>query len=394
MHLLRDLSNGSALRIALVGNHPPRRCGIATYTRDVACALRAAGHAVHVTAMTEPRAAHDYGPAVDVVVRHDERPDYAAAGRAIARWTPHVMLVQHEFGIFGGPAGVWLTDLVDLAAVPLVVQLHTILTRPDHHQKIAMDALRRRASGLVVMAELGRSILAGAGTDGPGIEVIPHGTPDRPLADVTEMRQRLGWPARPTLLTFGLLSPGKGIETAIAALPHILDRVPNARYVLLGATHPALLASQGEGYRIGLIAEARRLGVEHALDMQNCYVDDNHLCDALQASDVYVTPYLKREQITSGTLAYALACGVPAVSTPYWHAEEVLAPEFLFPFGDAAALAATAVPLLSRTYLRNSISRRLWDANRSTIWPVNARRLTAVLSAAATGADVSSVAAE
>ena len=375
------------LRIALVGNHPPRRCGIATYTRDVAAALRSAGHAVHVTAMSEPGSTHAYGDAVDLVVPRDLRAAYAANGRAIALWRPDVVLVQHEFGIFGGPAGLWLTDLLDAARGPSVLQLHTVLAHPDRDQAKAMDALHRRAAGLVVMARRGLDMLHRAYGTGVPIAVIPHGVPDHPLVRPAAMRRRLGWPERPTLLTFGLLSPGKGIETAIEALPAILERVPDARYVLLGATHPALLAQEGERYRDGLAARARQLGVDHAVHMENRYIDDGDLCDALRAADVYVTPYLNPEQITSGTLAYALACGVPTISTPYRHAEEVLAPEALFPFGDAGALTARSVPLLSRPDLRDAVGRRLWTASRPAIWSIHATRLTETLRAAARSTD-------
>ena len=386
-HAQSAMPNFHALRIALIGNHPPRRCGIATYTRDVAAALRAAGHAVHVTAMSEPGSTHAYGAAVDLVVPRDLRAAYAATERAIARWRPDVVLVQHEFGIFGGPAGLWLTDLLDAARVPAILQLHTVLGHPDRDQRAAMDALYRRAAGIVVMARSGRDMLRGTYGTGVPIDVIPHGVPDHPPVQPAAMRRRLGWPERPTLLTFGLLSPGKGIETAIEALPAILERVPDARYVLLGATHPALLAQEGERYRDGLAARARQLGVDHALNMENRYVDDGDLCDALRAADLYVTPYLNPEQITSGTLAYALACGVPTVSTPYRHAEEVLEPDFLFPFGDAGALAARSVPLLSRPSLRDAVGRRLWTASRDAIWPVHASRLGEALRAAARTAE-------
>lgn len=378
----QGIPNLRPLRISLVGNHPPRRCGIATYTRDVAVALRSAGHAVHVTAMSEPGVTHGYGAAVDLVVSRDRRAAYAATGRAIALWRPDVVLVQHEFGIFGGPAGLWLIDLLDAAGVPSVLQLHTVLARPDGDQAAAMDALHRRAAGYVVMARRGCDMLRRAYGPGVAIDVIPHGVPDRAIVPPAHMRRRLGWPERPTMLTFGLLSPGKGIETAIEALPAILARVPDARYVLLGATHPALLAHEGERYRHSLAARARQLGVDHALHMENRYVDDEDLCDALQAADMYVTPYLNPEQITSGTLAYALACGVPTVSTPYWHATEVLDSDALFPFGEAGDLAALAVPLLSRPPLRDAVGHRLWSASRRAVWSVHRTELTAALRAA------------
>lgn len=185
------------------------------------------------------------------------------------------------------------------------------------------------------------------------------------------------------MLTFGLLSPGKGIETAIEALPAILARVPGARYVLLGATHPALLAAEGERYRTGLSSLAARLGVAGALHMENRYVDDGALCDALQAADLYVTPYLEPEQITSGTLAFAMACGAATISTPYRHAAEALPPGALFGFGDAGGLAARAVPLLSDPALRAAHAGGLWRASRGAIWSVHAAALTKALRRAA-----------
>lgn len=376
----------SPLRVALLGNHPPRRCGIATYTRDVAAALRGAGHAVHVTAMTEPGAFHDYGRAVDRPACAGSRADHAAAGRAIAAWSPDVVLVEHEFGIFGGPAGRWLHDLMDAAGAPAVVTLHTVLERPTPEQRAVMTGLEARAAAFVVMAERGRRILRASGAGGPPIEVIAHGAPDRPLVAPEAMRDRLGWPERPTLLTFGLLSPGKGIETVLEALPAIRARVPGIRYVLLGATHPHLVAREGEAYRDGLRARARALDVEDALHMIPRYVEDGVLCDALQAADVYLTPYAGEAQITSGTLAYALALGVPTISTPYWHAREALPSEHLFPHGDAGALARAASDLLLDEDRRRMVARETWLRARGTVWSSHAERLGAVLREAARAA--------
>ena len=381
------------LRVALVGNHPPRRCGIATYTRDVARALRGAGHAVHITAMTDPGGAYDYAGAVDVTVAQPSRASHVEAGRAIAAWRPDVVLVEHEFGIFGGPAGVWLADLLDAARAPSVVRLHTVLDRLTAEQAAAVDALTARAAGLIVMAERGRAILQGCDPSlAPRLNVVPHGAPDRPLADPAAMRARLGWAERPTALTFGLLSPGKGIEHMVEALPAILERVPDARYVVLGATHPHLAAREGEVYRHRLRARAAALGVAHALRMIPRYVDDAELCDALQAADVYVTPYASEAQITSGTLAYAFACGIPIVSTPYWHAREILPARQLVPHTDPAALARAVGGLLADPEERRAIAEATWAKGRETVWPVHAARLTEALRRALRGAAMPAVA--
>ncbi len=365
-----------ALRIAIIGNHPPRRCGIATYTRDVAASLRAMGHKVHLTAMVDAGQSYDFAGAVDRTVAQESRAAHATAGAAITAWRPDVVLVQHEFGIYGGPAGCWVLDLLDAVDAPVVVQLHTVLETPDADQARVMAGLRSRASRLIVMARRGHAILERPASGGPEIDVIAHGVPDRPRVPSRVMRARLGWPERPTMMTFGLLSPGKGIEMAINSLPAIRACLPDIRYVLLGATHPVLIAHEGERYRDGLLDRARSLGVADALDMENRYVDDDDLCDLLQAADLYVTPYASEAQITSGTLAYALACGVPTLSTPYWHAQEVLDPEFLISFGDAGALAAAAIPLLSDTIWHDGVADALWRAQRGATWPVQARMLT------------------
>lgn len=371
---------GRALRVALVGNHPPRRCGLATYTRDVAAALRGAGHAVHVTAMTDPGAAYDYGEAVDRAVDQGSRADHAAAGRAIAAWRPDVVLVEHEFGIFGGPAGLWIADLLDAAGAPVAATLHTVLEAMTPEQATASAAIEARASALVVMAERGRAILAARDPSLRGrVHVVPHGAPDRPLAEPSEMRARLGWTERPTALTFGLLGPGKGIERMIEALPAILARAPGARYVVMGATHPHVAAREGEALRLRLRERAVALGVEHALRMIPRFVDDDALCDALQAADVYVTPYQNEAQITSGTLAYAFACGLPVVSTPYWHARELLPAGQLVPFDDPAALADAVARLLADPEERRAVARATWRRGRETVWAVHAERLSAAL---------------
>ena len=367
------------LRISIIGNHPPRRCGIATYTRDVAASLRALGHEVHITAMVDPGRIYGFPDGVDRTVAQESRAAHVAAGAAIAAWRPDVVLVEHEFGIYGGPAGCWLLDLLDAADVPVVVQLHTVLDTPDADQARVMAGLRSRAAGLIVMARHGRAILEGQASGGPPVDVIAHGVPDRPRVPAHVMRAHLGWPERPTMMTFGLLSPGKGIEMAIDALPAIRDRLPDIRYILLGATHPTLLAREGERYRECLAVRARNLGVADALHMENRYVDDDDLCDLLQAADLYVTPYLNTAQITSGTLAYALACGVPTLSTPYWHAQEVLPHEFLIPSGDAEALSAAVVSLLVDPVRHERVANGLWSAQRDAIWPVQARKLTGSL---------------
>ena len=374
------------LRVALIGNHPPRRCGIATFTSDVADGLERLGCTLHVTAMSDGDAA--YPDRVASLVDATSREAHIRAGRAIAAWGADVVLVQHEFGIYGGPSGLWLDDMLEAAGAPVVATMHTVLERPSPPEARALEALAARATRLIVMARTGADILAAGGPGWHGISpgriaVVPHGAPDRALERPSGVRARLGWEDAPTLLTFGLLSPGKGIEQVIDALPRILSAVPAARYVLLGATHPHLLAREGEAYRHSLVARAKALGVAHALRMVPRFVDNEELCDALAAADLYVTPYGNPAQITSGTLAYALALGKPVVSTPYAHAREVLPADQLVPHDDAGALGERVAALLSDPARLDAIAARTWEGARGTIWPAVARRTLDVLEGAA-----------
>jgi hypothetical protein len=261
---------------------------------------------------------------------------------------------------------------------PVVTTLHTILETPSDEQRRVLSRLIARSAILVVMAERGRAILRRVwGTSDEKIVVIPHGAPDRPLVPTGPFKDAAGYGGRDLLLTFGLLGPGKGIETVIRALPRIVAARPSALYVVLGCTHPRLVAREGEAYRTSLHALAQSLGVEDHFRLVDAYTDTPRLLDYLQAADVYVTPFLKAQQITSGTLAYAAALGRPIVSTPYWHAEEVLADGLgrLAPFGSADAIADEVIDLLTHPEIRAAMSRKIWRASRQTVWSCFGRRM-------------------
>ena len=366
-------------RIAIIGNYPPRRCGIATFTRDVAHGLTGLGCELNLIAMRGDTPRQDYLGEVTTVVDETCRDAHRRAGEAINRWRPDVVLVEHEFGIFGGPSGLWLLDMLDAIDAPVVTTLHTVLAEPNEEQRLVVSRLAARASRLIVMARAGAAILEAQGVPADRIAVVPHGAPDRPWRRPTNGRASIGWPDRPTLLTFGLMSPGKGIEHVIDALPRILLDVPDAHYVLLGATHPHLVAREGEAYRESLTARAEQLGVAHALTMIPRFVSCDELCDALAASDLYVTPYDNPQQITSGTLAYALALGKPVLSTPYVHAREVLPAEWIVPHGNAAALGERAAAMLSDPAALEALSRETWHRFRPTVWSAVARQTLDVL---------------
>jgi len=359
--------------VALIGNFPPRRCGIATFTADLFSALKSAKPSLccEVIAMNDGAEDYGYGSDVTFEIAEDHSQNYVEAADVANRGGAQVVCLQHEFGIFGGAAGANLLTFVAGLRAPLVTTLHTVLENPNDDQRDVMDRLIAQSARVVVMSRKGREILTRVyGTPRGKIAVIPHGAPDRPLQPTTAMKRQFGWEDRDVLLTFGLLSPNKGIESVIRALPRIVETRPNALYVVVGATHPHMIAREGETYRERLIALAEELGVTDNLLFVNSFVDTELLLDYLTAADVYVTPYLNRAQITSGTLAYAVALGKPVVSTPYWHAEELLADGVgeLTPFNDSDAIGESVTRLLSDDKLRRAQAERAYERGRDTIW--------------------------
>jgi len=360
-------------RIALIGNSPPRLCGIATFTRDVYQALHSAFPEIKLDlyAMTDPGGTYAYGPEVTCAIGQEDLNDYRAAAQRINNSGADVVLIQHEYGIFGGPAGALLLRLLDRVDAPVVVTLHTVLEQPNADQRAVIEALARRASKLIVMAEKGRELLVRVhGISWNQIAVIPHGVPDRPFVDPETVHERFGFGGKRVLLTFGLLSPNKGIETMIRAMPAIVAAHPESLYVVLGATHPHLVAREGEAYRDSLKALAQELGVAHAVRFIDGFLDQEALLDYLQAADIYVTPYLNETQITSGTLSYAVALGKPVVSTPYWHAAELLAGEVgvLVPFGDSRCFAEKIITLLDAPARLSEMANRAYGIGRTMLW--------------------------
>ncbi|MDH4385711.1 MAG: glycosyltransferase family 4 protein [Caulobacter sp.] len=383
-------SDGALRRVVLIGSFPPRLCGIATFTADVHEALTVArpGLDCRVVTMVDDRADRSTtDPAELCRIRQERLGDYLDAAAAINALNPDVVCVQHEFGLFGGPAGDYLLTLLDVVRAPVVCTLHTLLTAPNGDQRRVMDRLIQRSSRLIVMAERGRQILTEVwGAPAARIQVIAHGAPDQPMADTAGPKAALGLAGREVMLTFGLLSPGKGLETVIAALPQIVATRPGALYVILGASHPNLVAREGEAYRDSLAAMARTLGVSDHVLFVNRYVDRPELLQWLAAADLYVTPYLSEAQITSGTLSYAVALGKAVISTPYWHAQELLADGrgLLVPFHDHAALARAATGLLSDPVALAALRQRAWERGRETLWSRLAEHYLEVFSAART----------
>jgi glycosyltransferase involved in cell wall biosynthesis len=374
--------------IALIGNHAPRRCGIATYTTDVADALadRYPGIRVDIWAMNEPGKTHAYPDRVTGEIEQNERASYLEAAREITASGADMVWIQHEFGIFGGAAGDHILTLIDRMTVPVAVAMHTVLAKPDRDQRRVTLALVERCETIIVMADEARRILLQTyHADPEQVLVIPHGIPDRPFSTTDAMKAQLGFEGREVILTFGLLSPGKGIETMIAAMPAIVARHPQALYLVLGATHPHYVDANGENYRDALVRQADELGVSDNVQFINRFAETDELLDFLTAADIYVTPYLNPAQVTSGTLSYAVGLGKPVVSTPYIHARELLDSGHgrLVGFGDSAGFATTIDALLSDPVSRLALGRRAYARARTMIWPRLAERSLARFEAVA-----------
>lgn len=370
------------LRLAVIGTWPPRRCGIATFTADTVSAIRAAAPHCEVDVYAMVRSGEDAPDAQRI--SQDDRPAHRQGGLAIEAQGYDAVWLQHEFGIFGGSAGDWVIDLLAPVSAPLIVTLHTVLENPDPDQERVMAWLAGHASRLIVMSRHAARILRARPDFRPGRDiVIEHGVPDRPLVSTRLAKEKLGLPAGPIMLTFGLLCPGKGIEIAIAALARIVAAHPDVTYIVAGITHPELVAREGESYRARLKAQARDLGVEQNLLWLDEYRSTGDLLDLIAAADIYLTPYTTPAQTTSGTLSYAVALGKAVVSTPFAHAAELLGNDIgvLTPFGDDAALAAALCELLSDNAMLTRLQHRAYQRGRTMIWPRYAARCLQVITA-------------
>jgi len=365
-------------RVAFIGNYLPRRCGIATFTHDLHQAVATARPDLEtcVVAMTDPGRNYDYPSAVQFQVREELTNDYVQAAQFLNNSGFEVVSLQHEYGIFGGEAGNKIIKLLSRLEIPLVTTLHTVLAEPTPAQRDVMARILDASSKIVVMAEKGRELLNSV-HDVPArkIEVISHGIPDFPFLESHQAKAKFNFDEKTIILTFGLLSPSKGIETVIDAMPEIIKSCPNVLYIILGATHPNLVRTQGEAYRDSLSARVRELGIEDHVVFFNQFADQPTLLNFISMCDVYVTPYLNESQMTSGTLAYSFGLGKAVVSTPYWHAKELLSDGrgILVPFGDAKAVSTEISGLLTNDVRRHAMRKRAYAASRSMTWPQTAK---------------------
>ncbi len=351
----------------------PRKCGIATFTTDLLAAVASAHPqsqclAVSVNDIPE---GYEYPEVVRFEIEEQDLSSYLCAADFLNISNVDIVCLQHEFGIFGGPAGGHILALLRELRMPVVTTLHTVLREPKPDQRRVMDGIISLSTRLVVMAERGRQMLQEIYQAPPAkIDLIPHGIPDVGFVDPTYFKDQFGVEGRVVLLTFGLLSPNKGIEFVLGALPEILAQFPEVVYIVLGATHPNELREHGEAYRLSLEILAKKNKIEKNVIFYNQFVDLENLKEFIGAADLYITPYLNEAQITSGTLAYAFGAGKAVVSTPYWHAAELLAEDrgVLVPFSDAPAMAREVIALLRDDTRRHAIRKNAYRIGREMIW--------------------------
>jgi glycosyltransferase involved in cell wall biosynthesis len=369
-------TSGAIHSIAMLGNFLPRRCGIATFTTDLSEAVAAEFPNVDcfVLAMNDSGRRHVYPERVRFEIAEGDLASYRRAADFLNVNAVDVVCVQHEYGIFGGRAGAHVLSLLRELRMPVVTTLHTVLPEPSPAHRDVMNELTEISERVVVMSAHGAEMLERVHrVPARKIDLIPHGIPRTPAA--RRSKYQLGVEGKSVILTFGLLSPDKGIEHVIDALPAIVERFPGALYIVLGATHPHVKEQHGETYRLSLESRAQRLGVDANIIFHDRFVSQSELTEFLAAADIYVTPYLKAEQVTSGTLAYAVGAGKAVISTPYSYAREVLADErgVIVPWRDPAAIAREVIALFSDDEKRMAMGARAAAYGSNMVWPNVAR---------------------
>ncbi len=365
----------SAIPVAFVGTYGPRRCGIATFTADLALSVAGDDGRVlpMVLAVTEPSGKYQYPDEVKFEIRQNVKADYVRAAEFVNFSHLRLVCIQHEYGIFGGDDGEYILDFVRALRVPTVVTLHTVLKHPSQNQAAIVRKLFELCTAIVVMSRVAKDLLENSyGVRGSKVRIIPHGIPVmEDHSDQRALKAKFGVADRRLLLTFGLLSANKGIETVIRALPDVVRRFPDVVYFVVGATHPAVVRRDGEAYRTSLELEAEKLGVREHVVLRGQFVSAEELRKYLQAADVFVSPYLNEAQVTSGALSYAMGAGAAVISTPYWHAEELLSGGrgCLFPFKDHAALGSTLLKLFDAPNELRRMRAAASEFAHSMAWP-------------------------
>jgi glycosyltransferase involved in cell wall biosynthesis len=364
---------GLPSRIAVVGNYLPRQCGIATFTTDLCEAISAEYGAARLSAVpvNDTESGYPYPARVRLALQQDDLASYEQAADFLNFTNFDLVCLQHEYGIFGGPAGSHILSLLRRLKMPVITTLHTVLREPNPDQRRVMEEIAAISDRLIVMSQLSSQFLQEIfKVPGSKVDMVPHGVPDLPFLDPNFYKDRFGVEGKAVLLTFGLLSPNKGIENVIQALPQILAKHKNVVYIVAGATHPHILRREGDGYRSYLQALAKEVGVESNVIFHNRFVSPEEMVAFIGAADIYITPYRHEAQVVSGTLAYALGAGKAIISTPYWHAIELLDDRrgALVPFQDSDAIARKAVELLDTPAIRHAMRKRAYIYARDMVW--------------------------
>lgn len=361
------------IRIAMIGNHLPRQCGIATFTTDLCNAIAAEyGTAqLSVVAINDGQSSYSYPERVRFEISEGDIASYRAAAEFLNAENADLVCLQHEYGIFGGKSGNYIIELLKHLKMPVITTLHTVLREPNLDQRAIMHKIAARSERLIVMSQHSSRILQEVfRVPREKIDLIPHGIPDLPFEQPDLYKSRFSCQGKSVLLTFGLLSPNKGFESVIQAMPSILARHSNAVYMIAGATHPHVRAREGDRYRLELQALAKKLGVEQQVLFVNRFVAPEEMAALVGSADIYVTPYCHEAQAVSGTLAYALGAGKAIISTPYWHAAEVLdhGRGLLVPFESSAAIAKATIKLLDDDKARQAMRERAYLYARPMVW--------------------------
>lgn len=370
--LLATHSRPDPVRVAFIGNHLPRQCGIATFTTDLCDAFTAAYGAagLMVVAVNDEQSSYSYPERVQFEITENDLSSYKGAADFLNSSNVDLVCLQHEYGIFGGKAGGHILRLLQHLKTPVVTTLHTVLREPDVDQLIVMQEIAARSDRLIVMSEHSSRFLQNVfRVPRDKIDLIPHGIPDMPFVDAASHSDS-STEGKTVLLTFGLLSPNKGFESVIRALPRILSRHKKVVYVIAGATHPHVRQREGDRYRLELQALADSLGVKEHVLFVNRFVSPQEMASLVGSADIYITPYRYEAQAVSGTLAYAMGKGKAIISTPYWYATELLEDGrgVLVPFDDSTAIANTASELLGNESALQTMRKRAYLYARDMIW--------------------------
>ncbi|MEJ2627612.1 MAG: glycosyltransferase family 4 protein [bacterium] len=388
------MKNVNTLSCTFIATYPPRECGIGTFTHDLVKNLKQLSQSssqredhLQVIAINNISEGYDYTQEVNLTIREQYKSDYREAAEFLNQSVVDVVSLQHEYGIFGGDDGGHIVYLLNNLKKPVVTTLHTVLDKPSPGQKKILETIVSLSTLVVVLTDKAVQILTRVyGFSREKIAVIPHGAPDVPFLDTSYYKDNFQAENRQVLMTFGLLNPNKGIEYVINALPPIVKKYPQILYIILGATHPNVKRDHGEKYRVFLERRVNELGLGKNVIFHNRFVSLERLIQFLVATDIYITPYLVREQISSGTLAYALACGKAIISTPYWYAEELLKDDrgILVPFKDSAEMTNQISGLLGNESKRNRLRKQAYQYGRRMIWSEIAKQYDKVFERAVT----------